>query len=287
MARSIFRPSAAGPRGMTVAVGALWVALIAVPATAFGQATQPGIDGDLMPGAPQPRPAPPAQQPQPVPYPSPSYSYQPAPAATAAYRPQPLAGPQPLARAPADGARYAGGSDSTLSAQLRCVAPRGRDGTYQQDDLIGAATGIFGTAARGLAEVIQDILKKQGRPDAYITGREAGGAIAVGLRYGSGTLCHAVEGRRPVYWTGPSIGFDAGASAGQTFVLVYNLYNSQDLFRRFGSGEGQAYLLGGFNVSYMRRGSVVLVPVRMGVGLRLGVNGGYMKFSPRQNWFPF
>ena len=135
--------------------------------------------------------------------------------------------------------------------------------------------------------MIQDILKKQGEPNAYIKGREAGGAVVVGLRYGSGTLHHKVEGERPVYWTGPSLGFDLGANAANTFVLVYNLSDTQDLFRRYGAGEGQAYFVGGFNVSYLRRGDVVLIPVRLGAGLRLGVNAGYMKFSETQKWMPF
>jgi hypothetical protein len=91
----------------------------------------------------------------------------------------------------------------------------------------------------------------------------------------------------PVYWTGPSVGFDAGANAGNTFVLVYNLYDTADMYHRFGAGEGQAYLIGGFNVSYLRRGDVVLIPVRMGAGLRLGINAGYMKFSRKQTWMPF
>ena len=159
--------------------------------------------------------------------------------------------------------------------------------TYKQDDLIGAAEGVFGKGAKGLAEMLRDVLKKQGEPNAYIVGREGGGALVVGLRYGSGTLFHKVEGQRPVYWTGPSIGFDAGANAASTFVLVYNLYNTDDLYHRFPAGEGQAYLIGGFNVSYMRRGNVVLIPVRSGVGLRLGVNAGYMKFSAKHKWLPF
>ena len=159
--------------------------------------------------------------------------------------------------------------------------------TYKQDDLIGAAEGVFGKGAKGVAEMIQGVLKKQGEPNAYIVGREGGGALVVGVRYGSGTLFHKIEGQRPVYWTGPSIGFDAGASAGSTFVLVYNLYNTDELYHRFPAGEGQAYLIGGFNVSYMRRGNIVLIPVRSGVGLRLGVNAGYMKFTPNHKWLPF
>ena len=137
-----------------------------------------------------------------------------------------------------------------------------------------------------MAAAIRDILSKQGAPDGYIAGREAGGAIAIGLRYGSGILCQKVDAPTPVYWTGPSIGFDAGGSVAKTFVLVYNLYNSDDLYHRFPAGEGQAYFVGGFHVSYMRSGDVVLIPVRLGMGLRLGINGGYMKFSHKQNWLP-
>ena len=159
--------------------------------------------------------------------------------------------------------------------------------TYQEDDLIGAAEGVFGKGAEGLGKLIEDILKKQGRPNGYIVGREGGGAFIVGLRYGSGTLNHKVEGQKPVYWTGPSVGFDAGANAGSTFVLVYNLYDSEDLYRRYPSGEGVAYLIGGFNASYLRRGDIVLIPIRVGGGLRLGANVGYMKFSKKQRWLPF
>jgi hypothetical protein len=159
--------------------------------------------------------------------------------------------------------------------------------TYGEDDLIGAAEGVFGKGAEGLARLIEDLLKKQGRPNAYIIGREASGAFIVGARYGSGTLHHKVEGEQKVYWTGPSIGFDAGANAGNTFVLVYNLYDSEDLFKRFPAGEGQAYFVGGLTASYLRRGDVVLIPIRVGAGLRLGINAGYMKFSKEQKWVPF
>lgn len=159
--------------------------------------------------------------------------------------------------------------------------------TFQDDDLIGAAEGVFGKGAKGLAGVIEDILKKQGRPNAYIAGREASGAFVVGLRYGSGKLYHKIEGEKPVYWTGPSIGFDVGGNAANSFVLVYNLYDTEDLYQRFPAGEGAAYFVGGFHVSYLRSGDKVLIPVRLGAGLRLGANVGYMKFSKKQRWLPF
>jgi hypothetical protein len=159
--------------------------------------------------------------------------------------------------------------------------------TYKKDDLIGAAEGVFGKGAKGLAELLEKILKNQGEPTGYIAGREASGAFVVGLRYGSGTLTHKVEGQRPVYWTGPSVGFDAGGNAGSTFVLVYNLNDTHDLYQRFPAGEGNAYFVGGLTASYMRAGDIVLIPIRLGAGLRLGANVGYMKFSEKQRWLPF
>ena len=159
--------------------------------------------------------------------------------------------------------------------------------TLPREDIFSAAEGVFGKGAQGLAGVLENILKDQGEPVAYIAGQEAGGAFIVGLRYGSGTMRHRVEGDRPVYWTGPSVGFDAGADANKVFVLVYNLNDAQKLFRRYPAAEGRAYAVGGFTASYLRRGDVVLIPVRLGVGLRLGANVGYMKFSETTKWMPF
>jgi hypothetical protein len=158
--------------------------------------------------------------------------------------------------------------------------------TYRKDDLIGAAEGVFGKGAAGLAGIVERILADQGEPNAYIAGREAALALVVGLRYGSGTMKHSVEGERPVYWTGPSLGFDVGGDATKVFTLVYNLYDSQDLYKRYGQAEGRAYFVGGFSATYLRRGNVVLIPIRLGVGVRLGANIGYMKFSEKGRWFP-
>lgn len=159
--------------------------------------------------------------------------------------------------------------------------------TYQQDDLIAAAGGLFGDGAEGLARMIENILADQGEPNGYIVGREAGGAFIFGLRYGSGTLFHKVEGEQPVYWTGPSVGFDVGANGASTFVLVYNLYDTDELFRRFPAVEGDAYFIGGLTASYLRSGDKVLIPIRLGAGLRLGANLGYMNFSRNRRWLPF
>ncbi|MEZ5710493.1 MAG: DUF1134 domain-containing protein [Blastomonas sp.] len=188
---------------------------------------------------------------------------------------------------PTDGVPPATGEAAPTLEYEQPAADAGANTSYQKDDLIGAAEGVFGKGAEGLAGIIEDILRDQGEPNGYIVGREASGAFVVGLRYGSGTLHHKVEGELPVYWTGPSVGFDAGGNAGSTFVLVYNLYDSEDLYRRYPAGEGAAYLVGGFNSSYLRRGDVVLIPVRLGVGLRLGANVGYMKFSKKRRLLPF
>lgn len=188
--------------------------------------------------------------------------------------------------APSDGPGWAASNPQIAKAPVQSPAAQEAT-TYGQDDLIGAAEGVFGKGAAGLAKMIENLLSDQGRPNGYIVGREAGGAFVLGARYGSGTLHHKIEGTRKVYWTGPSVGLDVGANAANTFVLVYNLFDTEDLFRRYGAGEGQAYLIGGLHASYMRRGDVVLIPIRMGAGLRLGVNAGYMKFSKKQRWLPF
>lgn len=176
---------------------------------------------------------------------------------------------------------------TTTTSGIPATLPTSGSQTYKKDDLIGAAEGVFGKGAQGVAQMLQDLLAKQGEPNGYIVGREASGAFVVGLRYGSGRLFHKVEGERDVYWTGPSVGFDTGGNASRTFVLVYNLYDSQELYKRFPAGEGSAYVVGGLTASYMRSGDVVLIPIRMGVGLRLGVNAGYMKFTEKRKWLPF
>ncbi|MBX7461763.1 DUF1134 domain-containing protein [Qipengyuania huizhouensis] len=173
-------------------------------------------------------------------------------------------------------------SDAVETAQVDDPAT-----TYREDDLIGAAEGVFGKGAKGVADMIRKLLADQGEPNGYIVGREAGGAFIVGARYGSGTLFHKIEGEMPVYWTGPSVGFDAGANAGSTFVLVYNLYDTEELYERFPAAEGTAYAVGGLNASYVRKGDIVLIPIRVGAGLRLGVNAGYMKFTKEHKWLPF
>lgn len=159
--------------------------------------------------------------------------------------------------------------------------------TYAEDDVLGAAEDVFGKGAEGLAEIVRKSMKQYGQPNGYIVGREAGGAFIFGLRYGSGTLFHKVEGQMPVHWTGPSVGFDIGGDGSKTFALVYNLNNTEDLFRRYPAAEGKAYLIGGFAANYLQRDDVIIVPIKLGVGWRLGINAGYMKFSKKGDIVPF
>jgi hypothetical protein len=172
-------------------------------------------------------------------------------------------------------------------AEAPAAAAGAQEQRIPRSDVFSAAENLFGRGAAGLGGLLERILRDQGEPIAYISGSEASGAFVFGVRYGSGVMRHRIEGDRDVYWTGPSIGFDVGADANKVFVLVYNLNDSQRLFRRYPGGEGNAYFVGGFAASYLRRGDVVLIPVRLGVGMRLGVNAGYMRFSQRNRWLPF
>lgn len=257
--------------GKSFAYGAIWIgaaALTAAPLVAQMQAVDPNtvIDADL---GPAPATAPPA----------------PAAGETVYYGD--TAPPAPAPVAPAEPASAPIGSAPAAPAPIAPAPGSDKATTYRQDDLIGAAESTLGKGAKGLAQLIEKILRDQGEPTAYISGREAGAALVAGLRYGSGTLFHKIEGQKPVYWTGPSVGFDAGLNAASTFVLVYNLHDAQELYQRFPAGEGNAYFVGGVTASYMRSGDIVLIPIRLGAGVRLGANVGYMKFTNKSRWLPF
>jgi hypothetical protein len=210
------------------------------------------------------------------------------PSEPAADTPAPAQAPEwtPTEQPATTTAPEAGTADPTPNQTLANETTR-QEPTVARSDVFNAAEGVFGRGAQGLAQLLENVLRDQGEPIAYIAGSEAGGAFIFGVRYGSGVMHHQIEGERTVYWTGPSLGFDAGADANKVFVLVYNLHDSQDLFRRYPHAEGHAYFIGGFNAQYMRRGDVVLIPIRLGVGMRLGINAGYMRFSERNRWLPF
>jgi len=146
---------------------------------------------------------------------------------------------------------------------------------------------FFGSVSKGLANVVEYAFKNQGRPNGYILGQEASGAFVAGLRYGEGILYTRDAGTHRVYWQGPSIGYDAGAEGSKVMMLVYNLRDPGDMYQRFGGVDGSAYFVGGVGVTFQKSGDIVVAPIRSGVGLRLGANVGYLKYTPRPTWNPF
>jgi hypothetical protein len=161
------------------------------------------------------------------------------------------------------------------------------DDGFEQDTILKDAGDFFGSGAEGLADVISKIFKEHGKPNAYIKGTEASGALVVGARYGDGTLYTKSGGKTKVYWSGPSVGFDAGGNVSKVYVLVYHLPGTDDIFQRFPAVEGSIYYIGGVGVSYHQVDKIILAPMRLGVGLRAGVNLNYMHIRREKSWNPF
>jgi hypothetical protein len=159
--------------------------------------------------------------------------------------------------------------------------------TYNRAEVNKEVMGFFESGSRGLAEIVAKSFKDLGQPTGFIKGNEAGGALVVGLRYGTGTLY--LKGQPPVavYWQSPSVGFDIGVNAVKVFTLVYGLDHADLLFQRFPAVDGSAYILGGFGVNYQRSDNITLAPIRFGVGLRLGANVGYQSYTRTQTANPF
>ncbi len=159
--------------------------------------------------------------------------------------------------------------------------------TFTTRELIDSGHQFFGTISRGLAQAIEEATKRWGQPNGYILGQEAGGAFFGGLRYGEGTLYTRNAGDRKVFWQGPSLGFDFGGDGSRTMMLVYKLPTTDALFQRFGGIDGSAYVVGGFSMTALIADDIVIVPISSGVGARLGINIGYLKFTPESTWNPF
>src|SRR5215468_9815274 len=146
---------------------------------------------------------------------------------------------------------------------------------FSSNDIIDAGHRFFGGVSRGLAEIVQKAVSQWGLPNGY------------GLRYGDGTLYTRNAGDVRVFWQGPSVGFDAGADGARTMMLVYNLPQVGAIFDRFGGINGSAYFIGGFGMTALTANNIVVVPIRSGIGLRLGANLGYLKFTDTPTWNPF
>lgn len=166
-------------------------------------------------------------------------------------------------------------------------APDGRPGEYSSNELVANGHRFFGSASRGLAEIVEAATKRWGKPNGYVLGQEAGGAFIGGLRYGEGVMYTRNAGDLKVFWQGPSLGFDAGADGDRTMMLVYNLPSTGAIFRRFGGVDGSAYLIGGFGMTALANDDVYVVPIRSGIGARLGLNVSYLKFTQSSTWNPF
>lgn len=163
----------------------------------------------------------------------------------------------------------------------------GSRGYYTQNEIVAAGHGFFGSVSGGLASAIEWAFQKAGRPNGYILGQDAGGAIVAGLRYGEGKLYTKDAGTHRVYWQGPSLGYDFGGEGSKVMTLVYNLRDPAEIYERFGGVQGAAYLVGGVSVQLQKAGEVTLAPIRAGIGLRLGANVGYLKYTRNPTWNPF
>ncbi|MBL8564869.1 MAG: DUF1134 domain-containing protein [Hyphomicrobiaceae bacterium] len=203
-------------------------------------------------------------------------------AATVAMNGPPAVTPLAPAAAGPAGPGYSGSGEG-LPPREAMDNPNG----YTIDEIRQATRGFFGTISTNLASVIEYAFSNYGRPTGYVLGQEGGGAFLAGLRYGKGNLFMRTGESRPVYWHGPSVGYDFGAEGSRTLFLVYSLQRPEDLFRRFGGVDGSAYLVGGVGLTVLKGGPVVMTPIRTGLGLRLGANIGYLRFTPNATWNPF
>ena len=177
---------------------------------------------------------------------------------------------------------------AAAGALSAAATPGGAGDVRTGEELVSAGHKFFGNVSRGLASIIERAVSQWGLPNGYVLGEEGSGAFVAGLRYGEGTLYTKNAGDLRVYWQGPSVGFDWGGGDGaRTMTLVYNLPATAAIYQRFVGIDGSAYIVGGFGMTALTANNIVLVPIRSGIGLRLGANVGYLKFTPRATWNPF
>lgn len=167
-------------------------------------------------------------------------------------------------------------------------AARGEDPrTFSTGELVQSGHSFFGSVSKGLALTLEEATRRWGEPNGYILGQEASGAFFGGLRFGEGKLFMRRGAGQPIYWQGPSIGFDVGGEGARQMMLVYNVSGSPDMYKRFLEVDGSAYFIAGFGMSAARADDTIVVPIRSGLGFRLGIALGYLKFSPQPTWNPF
>jgi hypothetical protein len=178
-------------------------------------------------------------------------------------------------------------STTGFVAPALAMAQDERPEQISSNELINSGHRFFGNVSRDFALAIQKAVSRWGLPNGYVLGQEGSGAFVGGLRYGEGTLFTRNVGDRKVYWQGPSVGWDFGGDGARTMMLVYNMGRVDEVFGRFGGITGSAYIVGGFGVTALGDGNMLVVPIKSGVGARLGVNLGYLKFTPSATWNPF
>jgi hypothetical protein len=166
-------------------------------------------------------------------------------------------------------------------------AQQGQGQHYSSNEIVDAGHRFFGTISRGLAQIVEKAGSQFGLPNGYVLGQEAGGAVVAGVRYGEGVLYTKNAGDLRVFWQGPSVGFDFGGEGARTMMLVYNLPATDAIYQRFAGIDGSAYFVGGLGMTALTMNNIVVVPIRTGVGMRLGANVGYLKFTPTATWNPF
>ncbi len=159
--------------------------------------------------------------------------------------------------------------------------------TYSANELVEKGSEFFGSVAQGLASLVEKAVSSYGLPNAYVLGQEGSGAVFAGVRYGEGVMYTRNAGDRNVYWQGPSLGFDVGGDGSRVMMLVYNLPTVDAIYGRYPGIEGSAYMVGGLGMTAMKYGDIYVVPIRSGVGARLGINVNYLKFTPEPTWNPF
>ena len=166
-------------------------------------------------------------------------------------------------------------------------APAREPQKFSTNEVVDNGHRFFGSVSRGLAQTIEEAARRFGQPNGYVLGQEASGAFVGGLRYGEGVMYTRNAGDLRVFWQGPSLGFDIGADGDRTMMLVYNLPATQSIYNRFVGVDGSAYFIGGFGFTALANDNITVVPVRSGIGARLGFNIGYLKFTPVSTWNPF
>jgi hypothetical protein len=177
----------------------------------------------------------------------------------------------------------------TATAAIALATPAWADAPppFSANEIVDDGHRFFGSVSHALADVVQEAVRRWGLPNAYILGQEASGAFVGGLRYGEGKMYTRNAGNQQIFWQGPSLGFDAGADGDRTMMLVYNLPEKGAIFDRFGGLDGSAYFVGGLGFTALGAKGVVVVPIRTGLGWRLGVNVNYLKFTQQATWNPF